>query len=111
MKKELLTLNSPNKNLRTYSTKEINKSIDDTKEYPLFAKMFISPVHKPAIPIGSITNLFVEDDSLIGVAKVDEKFLHLLDDAAVRPQMTGYIKDGVVTDIKIQSFYLTDDPA
>ena len=115
---ELLTLNKPNKNGRTYPTEVVREAIEryysEHKGHPVYIQQsFDWPSHTVNVEkiVGKVEELIIDEDRLMGNVSVFPGKEDLLN-FAVRPSFTAQLsEDGIVSDATLITFAFTPDPA
>lgn len=118
----LLTLNRPNLNNRTYLSKDIQQAIDECQHHIDGMRMFITKSMHQQVDVvledvcGLVTKLEIDDNGngnfLLGDVEPLGNNFGLILAKTIRPSMIGNIDEhGIVHNVKILSFFLTDDPA
>lgn len=115
MKDILLTLNKPNLNGRIYPSEVVEDALRRFKESgkPLVVQSCSSgaDINLETV-IGTIENIEVNGDELLGVIKLFPE-VEMLNNITARPTFIGKFKEGTseVSEIELISFTLTNDPA
>lgn len=117
---ELLTLNTPNKNGRTYPTEVVREALARYKaqrtdiDLPFVIQdSFDWPSHDVNLEkvVAQLENVVIEGDLLLGDVRVfpgKEEFLSW----RVRPSFIAHVsKDGIVSDATLVTFAFTNDPS
>lgn len=117
---ELLTLNKPNKNGRTYPTEVVREALARYKaqrtdrDLPFFVQSsFEWPSHNVNLEmvVGQVEDVVIEGDRLLGNVRVfpgKEEFLA----CSVRPSFIAQLsEEGVVSDATLVTFAFTNDPS
>lgn len=113
MKTKLLTIGTPTLNGNLYDKEALDKAIASYKAefiplYPIMdSKQSIENI------IGVVENLQTTENELLGDIKLMDNYKNLFfEGVSVRPSFIGQVdENGIVSDIEIISFSLTQDPA
>lgn len=115
MKKQLMTVNSANKNGRIYHGDVVQKALEDylAKGKPMFVQTGFHTARNVSLEniCGIVEDIEITDTEVLGNVRLFDKFSHM-EGFDVCPSFLGKVdENGVVTDLELLSFNFTAYPA